>query len=155
MIPVFQPDANLWQRRRSRYNRKRGQTTIEFAVSILTLLFVIMAGVEIDRLALVYSSLTNGAQIAVSYAIVHGSSRKGEASGEPECSAADLTKIVKYFAQLGTVDTSKLTVSASWPSGNDNPGSPVNIFVSYPYTPMTFVPMNVTLKAVSRGIIAF
>ena len=149
--------------KRSRRLATRGQTMVEFAISILMILTVIFASIEFDRALLVSSSLANAARAGVRYAIVHGGSRTG--TGDPASGATNTTnviKAVKYFAQLGLINTDELTINVQYPASTNvltdpgnSPGSAVIVSVRYPYKPLTFIPMNLTLGSTSRGVIVF
>jgi len=144
-------------RRLSPFPRERGATLVEFAISVSMALLVMVACVEFDRVLLVYNSLTYAAQRGVRYATVHGSDRTTTA-GDPPSGPSDtshVTAVTKYFAKFGALDSSKLTIKVNYPNGNSNPGSTVTVSVSYPYDPMTYVPISLTLKGYSSGVIVF
>ena len=142
---------------RSMRNEERGDTLLEFAISaivIFTLLFGIM---EFARAMYLYHFVSYAAQAGTRYAIVRGSSWSTACSSSTTgfgCNAAntDVTAYVKSIAPPG-VDTSKLSVSATWPgtaagssgatcantstpakTNDNNPGCIVQVQVTYPFT---------------------
>ena len=140
---------------KKRTHARRGGALVEFAVVLILLLSVIFASLEFDRMLMSYTSLANAARVGVRYAVVHGSNRTN--TGDPRIAVADdpvVTGIVKSWARLGFLDPDNLTVSVQT-IGGITPGSRVVVTVSYPYAPLTFIPMNVTLRASSRGLIVF
>jgi Flp pilus assembly protein TadG len=140
---------------RSMHKEERGDTLLEFAISavvVFTLLFGIM---EFARAMYLYHFVSYAAQAGTRYAIVRGSSWSTACSSSTTgfgCNAAntDVTAYVKSIAPPG-VDTSKLTVSATWPgtaagssgstctdtktkTNSNNPGCIVQVQVTYPFT---------------------
>jgi len=116
---------------------------------------VILASIEFDRMILVYTSVADSARAGMRYAIVHGSTRT--TTGDPPSGPLDYTHVVTVvnnFASAGTIDTSSLSVTASYPSGN-KPGSRVTVSVTYPYNPFVLLPLQVNLTSSSDGIIVF
>ena len=138
---------------RSRRSAARGSTAIEFVILALTLLVVLFTGIEIDRMVFVYTNLADGAKAGVRYAIVRGSTRPSGAStpGDP----SPVVDMVKYYATA--IDPTKLSVSVNYLDANNNPGSRVQVLVSYTYDPWTGFPFlsGVTLRANSQGRIAY
>jgi Flp pilus assembly protein TadG len=149
---------------RKKRTARRGAAMVEFAIVLVLLLTVVLAGIEFDRMLLVYTSVANAAGVGARYAIVHGSSRTG--TGSPASGAvnggATVITVVKNWAQLGFLDPAKLNVVVDYPSSTNpkvdpgnTPGSQVVVTVTYPYDPLTFIPLNVNLKSTSRGVIVF
>lgn len=142
---------------RSIRKEERGDTLLEFAISaivIFTLLFGIM---EFARAMYLYHFVSYAAQAGTRYAIVRGSSWPTACSSSTtglECNAAntDVATYLKGIAPPG-VDTSKLTVTTTWPgtaagssgatcantttpakTNDNNPGCIVQVQVTYPFT---------------------
>lgn len=136
---------------------ERGDSLLEFAVSaivVFTLLFGIM---EFARAMYLYHFVSYAAQAGTRYAIVRGSTWSTACSSSTsglECLAAnsDVQSYVKGIAPPG-VDTTKLTVNATWPgtaagssgatcantsspakTNDHNPGCQVKVVVTYPFT---------------------
>jgi Flp pilus assembly protein TadG len=135
---------------------------IEFVLMAVLLMLVIFAGIEFDRMVLVYTTLADSARAGVRYAIVHGEDRTATgdaASGATDTSA--VVTVVKNFAAAGAFDTSALSVTVSYPAstGVTDPGntrgSVVAVSVAYPYDPLIVLPLHVTLRSKTQGIIVF
>ena len=62
---------------RNRHSRQRGSTIVEFALVVFLLLLLTFAGIEFDRMVLVYTTVAHATRTGVRYAIVHGSDRTG------------------------------------------------------------------------------
>ena len=130
------------------YNRRKGATLIEFALVLLPLLAIVFGSFEMDRMLLIYTSVANSARAGVRYAIVHGHYNP---PGE-----GDVEKVVRNFASMGLLDTTKVTVTVTYEDGTDHIGSPVSVSVAYLYDPFTsFFPLNATLRSTAKGTIAF
>jgi Flp pilus assembly protein TadG len=135
---------------------------IEFALISVVLMVVFFGSIEFDRLVLVYTTLANASRTGVRYAIVHGEDRTGTgdpASGRTDSSA--VVTVVKNFASAGVLNTSALNVTVSYPAsasstdpGNTR-GSLVTVSVSYFYDPFTVLPLHITLRSTTQGIIVF
>ena len=130
---------------------------------LVLLLSVIFAGIEFDRMLMVYTSMENSAAVGVRYAIVHGGSG-GSGTGDPASGFTDTSKVVtavKYFARLGFLDADKLNITVQYPASRFSYGSreqpwiAVVVTVVYPYEPLTWLPLTPTLRATSRGVIVF
>jgi Flp pilus assembly protein TadG len=137
---------------------RRGSTIIEFALVTILLCILLLAGIEFDRMVLVYTTVAHSARMGARYAIVHGSSRSGSGPDGPSSSAdySQITTVVRNFAGAGLLATAGLTVAVTYPDGNNNPGSHVSVSVSYPYDPfLTIMPLRFTLRSSTQGIILF
>lgn len=147
---------------RSRKAARRGGAVVEFAIVLMLLLTIILAGIEFDRLVLAYTTVANAARVGARYAIVHGGSRTGV--GDPASGATDASKVievVKTFASAGTLDPEKVDVDVSYPASTsvadpgNQPGKAVVVTVTYPYDPLTFLPFSLDLTSTTRGVIVF
>ena len=141
-----------------RIARSRGTSLIEFSLCAFLLIMVLLSVVEMGRMILLYTTVTNSARAAARYAIVHGSNRTGSGSTGPSgpgANPAEVVQVAKNFASI--LNTSALTVTVTYPGGNNLVGSLVNVTVSYPYDPLLgYFPLSgVTLRNTSQGVIAF
>lgn len=151
------------QRRRS--SGRRGSTIIEFVFIALVLLLVIFAGIEFNRMVLVYTTLADSSRAGIRYAIVHGSDRTGSGVDGPsgDSSTAQVEQWIKNFASAGLLDTSALAISVTYPDTDgsippnhlNSPGSRVIVRVTYRYDPFTVLPLGVNLSSTTQGIITF
>ena len=140
---------------KKRKSARRGSALIEFAMVMFLLMIVILAGVEFDRMVLVYTALGNSARAGVRYAIVHGSDRTG--TGDPPSGPGDQTAViakVKQYASAGMLNTTALNVVVNYPV-NNKPGSLVKVSVTYPYDPFVVLPLHVNITSATQGIIVF
>src|SRR5437660_150343 len=153
----------------------KGQTQIEFILSILTILFVIFWMWEVIMGVYTYNVLSDAAKEGIRYAIVHGS-RNSNCSGPGVCgqgtvgqvsstdsdgskywspSAPGVVYTVKDYAKYSLHDTSGMTVSVSYPDPQTLPGgtqvwneapSTVTVQLSYKYIPYLALPIQPTFK---------
>lgn len=137
--------------RPSKHAKERGQSAVEFALCSVLLIMTLFGVVEFSRMALVYTSVCNGARMGVRYAMVHGS--------DNPASTNQIKGVVDNF--LTGVNTANLTVGVTYPdtvSGTacHDPGCHVKVTVSYPYDPMfSYFTLSVTLGSTSEGVITF
>lgn len=142
-----------------RSREDQGSSMVEFVLISFILVIVLLGVVEMGRMVLVYTTIANAAREGARYAIVHGADQTVSPSGPGNpCTCTDVQNVVKNFASGGLVNTSLLTITVSYPNGDNNAGSPVSVKVTYPYDP--FVNyfgslLNGTLGSTSQGIISF
>lgn len=147
--------GNLGRRRAT----SAGAALVEFTLSGFLMIVVLFSVVEIGRMMLVLTTVTNAARAASRYAIVHGANRTGSGVNGPSGPGDDPPQVVAVatnYAEAGLIAASRLTVDVTYPNGTNTVGSPVVVSVSYAYNPMLgMLPLGVNLRNVSRGIIAF
>jgi len=127
---------------------------VEFALIGVALLLVLFVGLELDRMLFVYTNLMDAAKAGTRYAIVRGSDRSSGSSSSSDSSV--VSNLVKGY--ITGIDTSKLTVTVSYPDSNSNDLTKhVKVLVQYSYDPWAgFGLLNgITLSATSQGIIAY
>jgi len=151
---------------------ERGQAVVEFALVIGFLVILVVSILEMSLFLYNYAWLTDAAKEGVRYAIVHGSSgsnpagpsgASGTSSSWSACnsstSASGITSVisaVKTYKAASAHDISSMNVYVCYPDGNNNPGSGVQVNVSYPYTPLFLTNWaTVTISATSVGRIQF
>lgn len=126
----------------------RGGTLIEFTLVALMLFMVIFVVFEMDRVFLVMTALADATRVGVRYAIVHGS--------DNPASSSDVQQVVKNFAKSGILDPSRLNFTGPTYTPNSNPGSKVDLKVTYVYDPFVgYFPITFTLGSKSQGIITY
>ena len=140
--------------------RDEGDSLLEFSLVAFMFVMILLAVVEMGRLVLVYTAVSNAAHVGTRYAIVHGSDRTGSGTDGPSGpgSTTAVETVVQNFASAGLLDTSRLTISVTYPDGSNAPGKNVSVTVTYPYDPIIgyFTPaLSVTLGSTSQGIITF
>ena len=135
------------QSRKPGPNRERGAETLEFALSLVLILLLVLGIMEFGRFVYAYNILAGATREATRYAIVHGSK-----SGTP-ATAADITAQVRHWA-VG-LDPNALTVSTTWTPAN-TPGSTVQVQTSYRLVPVaTLILANpITIGSRSQLVIS-
>jgi len=132
---------------------------VEFAICAFLLSIMLLAGVELGRMVLVYTTVANCARAAVRYAVVHGSTRTGTGADGPSGPADNPTQVVttaKNFASMGALDTTKLEVTVKYPGSSNSVGALVNVTVVYPYIPLiSYLPLTKRLGSTTQGVILF
>lgn len=149
--------------------REEGSSIFEFSLSAFMLVMVLLGVVEMGRMILVYTTITNAARAGARYAIVHGVDRTGTGTGGPSGSGSvtQVQTVVQNFASAGLISlpTSAITVtypqaSATGPctSAGNAVGCTVQVAVSYPFTPLLGYynsMLSVSLSNTSEGVITY
>jgi hypothetical protein len=160
------------------HRRARGQATVEFALTIVFVMLMIIGSLELIVLVYAYNVLADSAKEGVRYAIVHGS-RNGIQSG-PSCPCVDIDGpaappgsyggfasgygIVKTYARYSLHDTTSMNVIVTYPDAPVPPAttpanaapSRVRVVVHYVYRPFFGLRWpSVTLNAAAEGRIAY
>jgi Flp pilus assembly protein TadG len=132
-----------------------GSSIVEFAMASI-ILFTLVFGVIAICLALYsYNVVAEAAREATRYAIVRGSA----CTKTLPCNATS-DQIQTYVRGLGfpgiNPSSSTLTATATWPNGNNNPGSPVQVTVQYTFPlVIPFVPSRtLTMSSTSAMVIS-
>lgn len=125
-----------------------GQALVEFGLVSLTLLVVLVNIVDLMRAFWHFNTLAFAAQEGVRYAIVHG------ARSDSPVSSSDPSAVVNLVRdQSFGVDPAHLTVQATWPDGNNNPGSRIQVATSYNYEPILLGWAAITLSSSAEMVI--
>jgi len=132
---------------------RRGQALVEFAIAALVLLMLIFGVIEIARIFLVYTTITDAARQGVRYAITHGTPPAGPTttgSATNNINAAGLT-INTTFPNMSCAGATPSSACSG-----TTPGNLVQVTVSYPYDLLiSYFPINVTLAGTSQGVITW
>lgn len=119
-----------------------GQATVEFALSVVFVMLLIVGIIEMSMLLYTYSVVADAAKEGVRYAVVHGTHNSSPVGPTCPCAAIDGaigTGVVKTYAQFSFHDTSTMTVTVTYPDATNPPAnqSPnrVQVTVRYPYQP--------------------
>ena len=126
--------------------RRRGSTMVEGALVLTSFVFLLLGVMDFGRLGFAYNSVTYAAHHAARLAATNGS-----ASGHAATLATIQTNVQNNVVAL---DTTCLTVGVTW-TPNNNPGSQVQVVVSYAFKPL-LIPISstsVTLKSTSTEYI--
>jgi Flp pilus assembly protein TadG len=143
----------------NRWREDRGSSLIEFALISFMFVIVLLGVVEMGRMVLVYTTIANAARAGARYAIVHGANQTASPSGPGDpCACPDVKTVVKNFASAGLVNISALTITVSYPKGDNKAGYPVSVKVAYTYDPFVNyfgTLLNKSLGSTSQGFITF
>jgi Flp pilus assembly protein TadG len=149
--------------------RERGQAVVEFMLTVVFLMLLIVGFIELVMMLYTYNTLADAAKEGVRYAIVHGSTSalptgpsKDTASAPPYSCTSSSTNVdavvnwVKSFAGLSLHDTSTMTVNVCYFDGDNVSPHQVQVVVSYPYTPFFGLGWpSVNVNAAAGGRIAW
>src|SRR6266536_3618387 len=146
-------------------NRKQnGQAAVEFALTIVFVMLLILAAIELTVMIYTYTVLADAAKEGVRYAIVHGTGNgtskcSGPGGGGVTCTdsaAANVTAAVNRYTSLSFHDSTAMIVTATYPDASSVPPNRVRVTVSYDYQPIFGRGWpTVTVNAAAEGRIAF
>lgn len=145
---------------RSENKAERGQSLVEFALSTLVLITLLLGVVEIGRMILVYTTVANATRAGVRYAIVHGFNNPATVPVETVVtnflSAAPMNTGAVTPTVACSIDGSTYSTCAALNS-NTKPGCRVKVSVNYTYDPfLRYFPWpSINLGSTSRGVITF
>lgn len=128
--------------RRSRRDREKGSSVIEFGLCFLLVFGFIYAVFEFGRVVYSYNVIAGATREASRYAMVHGSRSSSVATSDT------ISAQVKRWA-IG-LDPSALNVNTTWTPGN-TPGSKVRVETTYTITPYTTLLIGAPLTLGSRS----
>lgn len=161
---------NRWTGKQCRLSSQRGQSAIEFALTIVILVVLLVGMLELTMFVYTYSVLADAAKEGVRYAIVHGASGTSPSgpSGVPQpsaswgaCNSSDsgsdsVVSAVQRYAALSLHSTSTINVYVCYPDKSNTPGSAVEVKVNYLYQPLFGLGWpKVNVAANSAGRIMF
>lgn len=136
-----------------------GSMLIETALALLAALPLCFFGFEACMMTYTQGVLVDAANVAVRYAIVHGTdstSCSGPSSGCGDATGANVAAVVTQDAAMSAHDISAMQVQVSYPDGASTPGSHVLVTVSYVYVPyLHYAGLAKTLTATSEGVIVY
>ena len=145
--------------------KENGSTQIEFALITVLLVMVLLGLVEMSRMVLAYNAIADAAKAGARYAMVHGADRIGSGIDGPSSatSYSQIQTVAQNYAAAGLLNSSNVTVSVSYPNHTGSvpgnyPGDPVDVTVSYTYSPLIGYfssILNKTLSSTSEAIIAY
>lgn len=131
-------------------DEERGQTLIEFAITVPLLLILLVGTVDIGRALLAYNSIDNAVRDAAREAAVHG--RGASVPWGPTANDVRVRDLVRARA-VGVV-AQQLVVTSSWPDGNNASASEVVVGASYTFRPVAAelignftIPMSASTRA--------
>lgn len=120
---------------------QRGAAQIELALSILMIVFLVFWMFEIVMVVYTYSVLADAAKEGVRYAIVHGSNNSNP-SGPG--STTNVVNAVNDYAKLSLHDISAITITPTYPDGDNDAPHRVKVDITYTYIPYINLPLGFT-----------
>jgi Flp pilus assembly protein TadG len=136
---------NIWRRSRN----ERGQAIIEVALALPIIAAFTLMMIEICLAFYSYCMISESAREGTRYAIVRGATCQ---TGSGASCTASATTINNVVANLGwpNLGNGKLSANTTYPDGNENTGSRVQVVVSYtfpyniPFAPKGTIHMSST-----------
>jgi Flp pilus assembly protein TadG len=111
---------------------RRGTHIVELALILPVFLIFIFATLDFAQIMWAYGTVSEAARTGARYAMVHGSM----ASSPVGPSANDSTVQTQVQNNALALDTSSLTVTSSWPDGDNKPNHRVTVTASYDCHPI-------------------
>ena len=145
-------------------NQQAGQSTVEFALTILIVMVILFGATEFVVMIYTYNVLADAAKEGVRYAIVHGTGRgaancSGPGGGGISCSdstGANIQSVVNNYTRLSFHNSAAMTVTPSYPDSSSAAPSRVRVTISYVYQPFTNLGWpSMTVNAAAEGRIVF
>jgi Flp pilus assembly protein TadG len=112
--------------------REEGQSTVELAIALPFLLSFIFGLMQVCIAFYIYESMSELAREGTRYAMVHGASCVTSSSASCTATAAEIESYVNSIGLLNS-GAAPMTVTASFPDGNENVGSRVQVVVKYTF----------------------
>jgi Flp pilus assembly protein TadG len=135
---------------------RRGVAALEAAIVLSVFLVILFVMIDLGLMVLDYNLLCDGAQQLCRQAMIHGSLSSPEETmwgpSTVQGNAADGSQYSQGLdAELPTLPLSKVTYQMEWPNGTNQSGNPVQVTLSYEYSPMipyVFGSKSISLKTV-------
>ena len=139
----------------------RGQSAVEFALTLPVLFLVIVGVFDFIRAIFHYNTLAEAAREGTRYAMVHGSasgSPVGPGSATYTAPNQDSAVTAQVLSYAVAMDTSQITVLSTWPDGDNVPGHRVQVEMRYSYVPLTSLIVggaSVPMRSVSEASVVY
>ena len=133
---------------------EQGQAVIEAAIALPIVSAFVFAMIEICLAFYSFCMISESAREATRYAIVHGATC--QTAAKSSCTAS-ISSINTYVTTLGwpNLGNGTITANTSFPDGNQNPGSRVQVKVNYVFPiQLPFVPRN-SISMASSSVMYF
>jgi Flp pilus assembly protein TadG len=151
---------------RMKNRREKGQATVEFALTAVFVVLLIVGAIELIVMIYTYTVLADAAKEGVRYAIVHGtgvgaSNCSGPGGSGVTCSdssAANVKAAVSKYTALSFHDSTAVGkgVSVAYPDSYSVAPNRVRVTVAYVYQPLFGLGWpTITVNAAAEGRIAF
>lgn len=145
--------------RKRMLENESGAAQVEFALSIVVVMFFIFWAFELSMMMYSYVVMGEAAKEGVRYAIVHGlasGSCSGPSAGCTDSTGANVISVVKSYASNSLHDTSAITVQANYLDSSSAAPSRIQVKVAYTYIPyIKFSWVAPTLVASAEGRIVY
>lgn len=149
---------------RWRLRRQAGQSTVEFALTIIIVMVVLFGAIELTIMIYTYNILADSAKEGVRYAIVHGTgvgaaNCSGPGGGGITCTdstGANVQTAVNNYTKISFHDNTAMTVTPTYPDSSSAAPNRVRVTVSYVYQPFLRIGWpTMTVNAAAEGRIVF
>ncbi|MEZ5362750.1 MAG: TadE/TadG family type IV pilus assembly protein [Bryobacterales bacterium] len=131
-----------------RADSRKGATLVEFALSFLLFITMLVGLVEASRLVWAYTTLAHAARRGARFVMVH--------NGRNPATDTQVADVVKDYT-IGLVKNN-VTVTPTYDDSSRSGGSTATVEVSYPFqfiaSPMIFSQNGLTLKATAKTTLA-
>lgn len=126
----------------------RGQAMVETAFALLLAIPVILWAFEMSMYCYAVSQYQYAARAGVQYAVTHGvdapncsgpSTNSGTSCPDPQ--GAFVAQLAANVSNASLHPMTTGQVVTSWPDGNNNPGSHVQVVITVPYNPWVKLPL--------------
>jgi Flp pilus assembly protein TadG len=125
---------------RDLWRSESGSALIEMALSLTSLMTFVFVLMELCLLFYTYGMMSESAREGTHYGSLHGSTCVTAANASCTASAATIENFVKALG-YPNVGGGTLGITASFPSGNESPGSLVEVVITYTFPiKLPFVP---------------
>ncbi len=139
---MMRPGKKLCRQIAAARGREEGSTLIEFALTFSCLLTLIFCVMELCLVFYAYDMISDCAREGTRYAMVRGASCPNTTTPTCEVTAAQVNSYVSAL-KVPNLGNGTMTVTTSYPDGNEAVGSRVQVKVSYVFPiKMPFVPKN-------------
>src|SRR5262249_2363948 len=138
-----------------RHSGNRGHAVVEFLLSIISLMIVIMWILQFMLLIYTYVVLAGAAKEGVRYAVVHGANNGSPSSPPDTTNVVTLTKIFARFDGTNCAAGSPC-ITVSYPDGSNALNNRVQVTISYPFVSLfNFGWTPPTVNAAAQGRIIY
>ena len=134
--------------RRREGDGRRGATLVEFSLSFMIFVVMLVGLVEASRLIWAYTTLAHAARRGARFVMVH--------NGRNPATAEEVEAVVKKFT-IG-LDNNNVTVTPAYEDAGMSGGTTASVAVSDPFqffaSPLVFAPRGIALTATSKTTLA-
>jgi Flp pilus assembly protein TadG len=121
-----------WSNWASRGAGQEGSSLVEFALTIPVLLTFFFGLIQVSIATYTRGAISENAREGTRYAMVHGSTCQTASNASCTLTASNIDSYVSS-SPWPNVGGGAMTVTTTYPDGNENPGSRVQVKVSYAF----------------------